>query len=74
MSITLSATLWPLNISFPRVGKLKPLDDMTPREAVQICSMLACGSVGSNVDYAKFVKENRLERHFEPPPTTDGKP
>jgi hypothetical protein len=73
VSITMSTTLWPLNISFHGVGKLRPLDDITPREAVQICSMLACGSVGSGVDYAKFVKENRLQRHFEQPPTPPGK-
>lgn len=46
-------------------GYVEPAQDITPREAVQLCMLLACASCGAHVDYEAFVKEHRLERHFK---------
>lgn len=56
---------WPLRIIIDGIGTLDPKDDITPKESVLLSMMLACGATSSlGIDYASFVKENRLERHF----------
>ena len=65
-SFTANTVKWPLNIIFDNCGSLKPTEDITPREAVFIQMMLACALGGGGmIDYAGFVKDHGLERHFK---------
>ena len=55
---------WPLNIHFSECGLLNPMDDITPKEAVQLCMMLVSGFHGAFADFKKFVEDHSLQRHF----------
>lgn len=63
-----TAAKWPVKIFMPPLGELAPADDITAKEAACIAMMLAmCAASGaaSRVDYASFVRENNLTRHFK---------
>lgn len=66
MSFTINTSPWPLRVTLPGVGELAPTDDITPKEAVHITAMLACGIAGAHVDHAAYVAEHGLQRHFRP--------
>lgn len=57
---------WPINVVFEGVGSLRPMDDITPQEAVHLCMLLVCGITpcSTNVDFIRFVEEHGLQRHF----------
>ncbi len=46
------------------LGELQPIADITPFEAIQLSMILCCLATGADVDYVRFIKENKLERHF----------
>jgi len=62
----------PLKIVVSGIGELLPADDITPLESAHIAMLLGAaslrlGAIGYNfMDYATFIKEHKLERHFKP--------
>ena len=56
---------WPLNITFTGLGELSPQEDITPKESVHLCAMLACAMCGSHVDNVAHADEHGLRRHFK---------
>lgn len=47
--------------------KLKPIQDVTPYEAVKLMQMLVMAVIPSNYyyDYLGYINQNNLQRHFE---------
>jgi hypothetical protein len=56
--------LMPVRINFNDIGKLEPTEDITPRECVLLCILLASCVANQFMDYKTYIKENKLERHF----------
>lgn len=56
----------PVRITFDGLGTVEPTEDITPLEAVRLSMMLACGVIGSHVDYVGFAQQHGLTRHFKP--------
>ena len=61
----------PLQIVVEGLGELAPADDMTPKEAVQLCMVLAGAMTRAPVDVLGFLTTNGLDRHFRAPPSGD---
>lgn len=60
---------WPIKLSFEGVGELHPCPDITPLEAAHLAMLLVAASAQRGhfvtIDFAGFVAENKLERHFK---------